>query len=73
MAHFQAGDHAKARALLARPWRDEPDGPSAEDWWAVRGRRLIRREAERLILEPPFPADVFGAESLSPKWSEAVL
>jgi hypothetical protein len=58
MAHCRAGDHAEARALLARPWRDEPDGPSAEAWWAARGRRLLRREAVRLILDPPFPADV---------------
>jgi WD40 repeat protein/tetratricopeptide (TPR) repeat protein len=60
MAHFHAGDHARARALLAAPWRDEPDGPSAEDWWAARGRRLVRREALRLILDPPFPGDVFA-------------
>jgi WD40 repeat protein/tetratricopeptide (TPR) repeat protein len=59
MAHFKAGDQAEARALLARPWRDEPDGPSAEDWWAAWGRRLQRREAVRLILDPSFPADVF--------------
>jgi WD40 repeat protein/tetratricopeptide (TPR) repeat protein len=60
MAHFRMGDHAKARALLAIPWRDEPGGPSAEDWWSWRGRRLLRREAERLVLDPSFPAEPFA-------------
>jgi hypothetical protein len=60
LAHFRAGDHAQARALLARPWSDEPEGPSAEDWWAARARRLLRREAARLILDPHFPTDPFA-------------
>ncbi len=60
MTHFRLGHHAKARALLSGPWRDEPDGPSAEDWWAWRGRRLLLRESERLILDPGFPASPFA-------------
>jgi WD40 repeat protein/tetratricopeptide (TPR) repeat protein len=60
MAHFRTGDRARARALLARSWSDEPDGPSAEDWWAARARRLLRREAERLVLDPDFPTDLFA-------------
>ncbi len=57
MAHFHAGDRAKARALLSGPCRDEPDSLSAQSWWAWRGRRLLRREAARLILDPDFPAN----------------
>jgi hypothetical protein len=60
LAHFRAGEPAQARALLAGPWSDAPDGPSAEDWWAARGRRLLRREAMRLILDPSFPVDPFA-------------
>ena len=60
MSHFRMGEHAKARALLSGPWRDAPDGPSAEDWWAWRGRRLLLREAERLILDREFPAKPFA-------------
>jgi hypothetical protein len=60
MAHFRTGGPAKARALLSGPWRDEPDGLSAEAWWAWRGHRLLRHEAERLILDPEFPANPFS-------------
>ena len=60
LAYFRAGEPSKASELLARPWSDEPDGPSAEDWWAARGRRLLRREAVRLILDPSFPVDPFA-------------
>jgi WD40 repeat protein/tetratricopeptide (TPR) repeat protein len=60
MAYFHVGDPAKARSLLSAPWRDQPDGPSAEAWWAWRGRRLLRREAARLILDPEFPANPFS-------------
>ncbi len=45
LAHFRTGERSKASALLASPSGDEPDGPSAEDWWAARGRHLLRREA----------------------------
>ena len=60
MAHFQTGDRAKARALLAQPWSDAPDGPSAEAWWAARGRRVLHREAARLILDRDFPPNPFA-------------
>jgi WD40 repeat protein/tetratricopeptide (TPR) repeat protein len=59
MAHFRTGDRARARALLARPLGDESDGMPAEFWWAARAHRLLRREAERLILDPRFPPDPF--------------
>jgi hypothetical protein len=29
-------------------------------WWNVRTRRLLRREAQRLILDGDFPADPFA-------------
>ena len=61
MAHFQAGDHAerpaparRVRGATSRTVRRRRTGGRR------RGRRLMRREAERLILEPPFPADVFA-------------
>ncbi len=60
MARFQAGDRVKARTILAEPWADGLTGPSSEAWWAERASRLLRREAERLILDPPFPADPFA-------------
>ncbi len=61
LAYYLAGEPRKARELLASPWNDEPDGPSTEDWWAARGRRLLRREVERLILDPSFPVDPFAS------------
>jgi hypothetical protein len=63
MARFRAGEPAEAQARFASPWRDEPAG-SAEDWWAWRGRRLLRREAERLILKLEFPANPFARSGL---------
>jgi WD40 repeat protein/serine/threonine protein kinase/tetratricopeptide (TPR) repeat protein len=60
MAHYQTGDADKARALLSRPWSDAPDSPSAEAWWADRGRRLLRREAERIIFDRDMPANPFA-------------
>jgi WD40 repeat protein/tetratricopeptide (TPR) repeat protein len=61
MAHFRMGEPAKARAQLGVPWRDEPDSPTAEDWWAWRGRRLLRAEAEAVVLyDPIFPANPFA-------------
>ncbi len=60
MAHFRLGDRMKARALLTVPWRDEPDTVTSEDWWAARARRLLRREAARMILDRDMPADAFA-------------
>jgi hypothetical protein len=60
MAHFRTGDHARARAVLARPWREEPDGSPDEYWWAARARRLLRSEAERLALDKDFPTEPFA-------------
>jgi hypothetical protein len=50
----------QARALLSRLGDVGPDGPSSEDWWNARARRLLRREAERLILDADFPDDPFA-------------
>jgi tetratricopeptide (TPR) repeat protein len=60
MAVFQGGDHAPARALLSGLEDVRPDGPSSEDWWQAEARRVLRREAERLILDGDFPADPFA-------------
>jgi tetratricopeptide (TPR) repeat protein len=60
LATFRAGDRAQARALLSRLGDEGPTGPSSEDWWNARARRLIRREAERLILDGDFPTDPFA-------------
>jgi tetratricopeptide (TPR) repeat protein len=58
MAYHKAGDHAKARELLAklRP----ANLASSLDLDAGRIFHLLRREAERLILDPDFPADPFA-------------
>ncbi len=60
MAAFQGGDHPQARALLNGLGDVGPDGPSSDAWWNAQARRLIRREAERLILDGDFPADPFA-------------
>ncbi len=60
MAAFQGGDHGQARALLNGLGDVGPDGPSSDAWWNAQARRLMRREAERLILDGDFPADPFA-------------
>jgi tetratricopeptide (TPR) repeat protein len=60
MATSRAGDRVQARALLSRLGDVGPDGPSSEDWWNARARRLLRREAERLILDGDFSDDPFA-------------
>jgi tetratricopeptide (TPR) repeat protein len=60
LATFRAGDRAQARALLGRLGDVAPDGPSSEAWWNAQARRLLRREAERLIHDGDFPADLFA-------------
>jgi tetratricopeptide (TPR) repeat protein len=60
MAYSTVGDHASARALMSRLGDGGPEGPSSEDWWNARARRLLRREAVRLILDREFPADPFA-------------
>jgi hypothetical protein len=65
MALLQVGKTSQARALLTRPVKDEPgeillhDGRN-EELWTDRGYRLLRGEAERLILDAGFPADPFA-------------
>jgi tetratricopeptide (TPR) repeat protein len=60
MASSRVGDHARARALLNGLGDGGPDGPSSDHWWAAQARRLLRREAVRLILDRDFPADPFA-------------
>ena len=58
MAHQQCGEHEKARKVLAAGnW----DGSAriAREFWEAVGYRLLRREAERLILDPGFPTEPF--------------
>ncbi len=58
MAYHKAGDHTKARELLARPPAANPTAAlGVEDGRVV---HLLRREAERLILDSIFPADPFA-------------
>jgi WD40 repeat protein len=60
MLASQAGEGAQARAMLDRLGDVGPDGPSSDAWWSVQARRLLRREAIRMILDPGFPADPFA-------------
>ena len=59
MAFHGAGDEAKARAMLARLPSGEIDGPPSA-YWDVRGLRLLRREAIRLVLDESFPDHPFA-------------
>ena len=60
MAAFQGGDRARARALLSELGDGRPDGPSSSAWWEAEARRVLHREAERMILDGDFPADPFA-------------
>ncbi len=59
MAYFETGNLAKAIEMLALP---ETAGPVARDteFWDTQSRRLLRREAERLILDRGFPPEPFA-------------
>jgi len=59
MAYHECGDHAKSREMLAKVRADEPARPASE-FWDAQARRLLRREAEQLIFDRPFPADPFA-------------
>ena len=59
MAYHESGDHAKAGEMLARVKANLPIGPSST-FWDAEAIRLLRREAERLILDRPFPVDPFA-------------
>ncbi len=58
MAYHRTGEAARARATLAGLPSDVADGPPSA-YWDIRGLRLLRREAIRLILDADFPADPF--------------
>jgi eukaryotic-like serine/threonine-protein kinase len=58
MAHQRLGHHEEARRWLDR-FRDRQPNPEA--FWAELGIRLLRSEAEALVLyDPIFPADPFA-------------
>jgi WD40 repeat protein/serine/threonine protein kinase/tetratricopeptide (TPR) repeat protein len=60
MAHHQLGQHAEARALLDR-FRTYRPNESPERYWEELEIRLLRREAEAVILyDPVFPTDPFA-------------
>ena len=60
MAYHRAGDRARARDALRRLVGGDPDEPSSEGWWAAAARRLLGREAIRVVLDDDFPASPFG-------------
>jgi hypothetical protein len=60
MASIRSGDRAEARSHLGRLGDEGPDGPASYLWWNVRARRLLRREAVRLIFDGDFPAASFA-------------
>ena len=60
MGYSTVGDHASARVLLSRLGDGGPEGPSSDAWWTARARRLLRREAVRLVRDRGFPADPFA-------------
>jgi hypothetical protein len=59
MAYQETGDPVRARAWLAGLRADEPATHPSE-FWDAQARRLLRREAQRLILDRTFPADPFA-------------
>jgi hypothetical protein len=60
MAHHKAGDDAKAREWLGMLPPDAAEISSGGEFWFGEAFRLIWREAERMILDPIFPADPFA-------------
>jgi tetratricopeptide (TPR) repeat protein len=60
MAHHRLGHHQQARQWLARLREHEPSTDPAQ-YWPEQEMRLLRREAEAVILyDPIFPADPFS-------------
>ena len=59
MAYHASGNTAKGRAILfeLQPVATEF---SPEEYWNVQARVCLRLEAERMILDRPFPADAFA-------------
>ncbi len=60
LAHKRSGDRDKARAALSGDRGEEPTIKNRAEWWSARCRKLLRREAARLILDPDFPANPFA-------------
>ena len=58
MAHHRLGHQAEARRWLDRFRNDQ--APEGGSYWNDLEIRLLRREAESLILDPAFPADPFA-------------
>jgi tetratricopeptide (TPR) repeat protein len=59
MAYHASGDRATAVEMLAKAVANEPNSP-ASSFWDAEVIRLLCREAERLILDRPFPVDPFA-------------
>jgi tetratricopeptide (TPR) repeat protein len=60
LAHHQLGHHAEARASLDQ-FRTYRPNESPERYWEELEIRLLRREAEAVILyDPIFPTDPFA-------------
>ncbi len=65
MAHYRLGHHGEARSWLGRFASDRRD-KSLDTFWAEVEIRLLRSEAESLVLyDPAFPADPFARNSVS--------
>ena len=59
MAFHNSGDKARARAMLARLAPSAIVAPPSA-YWHTRGLRLLRREANRLVLDESFPDHPFA-------------
>jgi tetratricopeptide (TPR) repeat protein len=60
MAHHRLGHHDEARRWLDR-FRDRSPGVPSQDFWGELEIRLLRAEAEAVVLwDPIFPADLFA-------------
>ena len=56
IAYHELGDRANALDHISRAKANLLAGP-APDFWDAEALRLLRCEAERLVLDPAFPAD----------------
>jgi hypothetical protein len=59
MAYHQCGDSDKAHAMLAKLGVPE-SSVNPEDYWTITAHNVLRREAQRLILDHRFPENPFS-------------
>jgi hypothetical protein len=59
MAHHRLGEYDEAVRWLGH-FRDYRPTQARQNFWVEQEIRLLRREAERLVLDPAFPADPFA-------------